>query len=56
MSKVIKKDRDFIILNLDEILKKKDYFHFKKLINERLKGKPIAYLTGKKIFGNMNFV
>ena len=55
MSKVIKKDRDFIILNSDEILKKKDYFHFKKLINERLKGKPIAYLTGKKDFWKYEF-
>ena len=35
MSKVIKKDRDFIILNSDEILKKKDYSHFKKLINDK---------------------
>ena len=55
MSKVIKKDRDFIILNSDEILKKKDYFYFKKLINERLKCKHIAYLTGKKDFWKYEF-
>ena len=50
MSKAINKDREFVILNLDKDLKKNNHDYFKKLINQRLKGKPIAYLTGKKSF------
>ena len=55
MSKAINKDREFVILNLEKDLKKKDYDYFKKLINQRLKGKPVAYLTGKKSFWKYEF-
>ena len=50
LSKVICKSREFMILNSNYNISKKDYFFFQKLINERLKGKPVAYLTGKKFF------
>ena len=56
MSKVISKDRKYIILNLDEKLNKKNYIDFKSLIEERLKGKPIAYLIGKKNFWKNEFI
>ena len=55
LSKVIGKDRKYIILNLDKDLKKDLYLYFKKLVKERLKGKPIAYLVGKKNFWKYEF-
>ena len=54
MSKVIQKDKKYIILNPNKILDKKKSNYYKKLIKSRSFGKPIAYLTGKKVFGNMN--
>ena len=56
MSKVISKDRKYIILNLDEKLNIKNYINFKRLIEERLKGKPVAYLIGKKNFWKNEFI
>ena len=55
MSAATGKDREFIILNLKTEMKKEDYFNYKKLINERAKGKPIAYLIGKKYFWKYEF-
>ena len=56
MSKVLKKDRKFIILNLKKKLQNHLYEEFKKLISFRLKGKPVAYLTGLKSFWNYDFI
>ena len=55
LSKVIKKDRKFILLNLDKELDQNDQDNFKDLILKRSKGKPIAYLTGKKSFWKYDF-
>ena len=55
LSKAINKSREFIILNLKYNINEKDYFYFKGLINERSKGKPIAYLTEKKFFWKYEF-
>ena len=55
MSEVIKKDRKFIILNLDKKLEKKSLSFFRNLIRKRSKGDPIAYITGKKEFWNSEF-
>ena len=55
MAKTINKDRKFIILNPNKKLKISDYHYFKKLVYERLKGKPIAYLTKKKYFWKYEF-
>jgi len=55
MSKAINKSREFIILNLDQEIKKNNHVYFKRLINERSEGKPIAYLTGKKFFWKYEF-
>ena len=54
MSKVINKDRKFVILNSKNELDEKKLNYFKNLIFERSKGKPIAYLTYKKTFGSMS--
>ena len=55
LSKAIDKSREFIILNSKHNINEKDYLYFKKLIKERSKGKPIAYLTGKKLFWKYEF-
>ena len=55
LSEVIKKDRKFILLNLDRKLNKSDQDSFNDLILERSKGKPIAHLIGLKSFWNYTF-
>ena len=55
MSKALNKKRDYIILNLEKNLEPKKFHYFQYLINERAKGKPIAYLTGKKHFWKHEF-
>ncbi len=55
MSKVLNKNRDYIILNSEINLKNEEFNHFKSLINERIKGKPIAYITGSKYFWKYEF-
>ena len=50
MSKVIKKDRKYIILNNTKKLEKRKKKYYDLLIRERSKGKPIAYLIGVKEF------
>ena len=55
MSKAMNNNREFIILNLKKEIKNSNYNLFKKLVHERLKGKPIAYITGKKYFWKYEF-
>ena len=55
MSKVLSKNRDYVILNSEINLKKEEYDSFKFLVNQRTKGKPIAYLVGSKHFWNYEF-
>ena len=55
LSKVLNKDRKFIILNLDKSLDYANYKKFKNLISQRLTRKPIAYLVGKKDFWKYEF-
>ena len=55
MSKAIDKDRKYLILNMKEFIKKNQFNYFKKLINQRSKGKPIAYIVGKKEFWKYEF-
>ena len=54
MSKAIKKDKKFIILNSSLNLKEESFQYFKSLIKQRSTGKPIAYLIGNKSFWNFN--
>jgi len=55
MSKVLNKDRKFIILNSKKNLSNDLYCRFKKLVSYRSRGKPIAYLTGLKSFWKYEF-
>ena len=55
LSKVLKKNRSYILLNLDKDLNKKSLKNFTNLIEERSKGKPVAYLMEKKEFWDFEF-
>ncbi len=55
MAKTIKRDRNYILLNSNNLLKKEDLNSFYELIEKRSLGKPIAYLTNKKFFWNYEF-
>ena len=55
MTKAIKKDRKYILLNSKRDLDTEDLNTFQSLIKQRSTGKPIAYLTKKKFFWNTEF-
>jgi release factor glutamine methyltransferase len=55
LSKLIKKDKKYLILNSKEVLSSKKLDIFKKLIERRKKGEPIAYLINKKEFWKNEF-
>ena len=55
MSEAIQKDRKYVILNPEENLKPENYSNFRELIKQRAKGKPVAYLLGKKDFWKYEF-
>jgi release factor glutamine methyltransferase len=55
MSEAIKKEKEFIILNLDKEISNKSFEYFNKLIYLRSRGEPIAYLTKKKYFWKYKF-
>ena len=55
MAKVLDTNREYIILNNDNVLKEKNLKYFKKLVQERASRKPIAYLLNKKFFWNSEF-
>ena len=55
MSKVLNKDRMYLTLYSKNELSDKQYKNFQKLISNRSKGKPIAYLIGSKSFWKYNF-
>ena len=56
LAKALKKQRKYLILNLDKTLNKKNLEIYKDLINQRSNGKPVAYLTKKKDFWNSEFI
>ena len=55
LSKIINKDREYVILNLKKNLNKKQIDFFNNLIQRRKKGEPIAYLINKKEFWKDEF-
>ena len=55
MSNVVKEERDYIILNLNKNLSSLQLINYRKLINDRSRGKPISYLVGKKEFWKYEF-
>ena len=55
LSVAIKKSREYIILNSNLDISNKEYIYYQKMVNQRSKGKPIAYLTEKKFFWKHEF-
>ena len=55
LSEVINKDRQYLILNSQKILKEKQINIFDHFIERRKKGEPIAYLINKKDFWKETF-
>tara|TARA_B100001564_G_scaffold133946_1_gene112272 strand:+ start:670 stop:1512 length:843 start_codon:yes stop_codon:yes gene_type:complete len=55
LAKTINKDRNYLLLNSNNILNKKELKKFYKLIQKRSSGNPVAYLTNKKFFWNSEF-
>ena len=56
LSQAINKSREFIILNSNYNVSEKEYWYFKEMVNQRLGGRPIAYITGKKFFWKDEFL
>ncbi len=55
LAKTIDKDRNYILLNSNFLIKERDLKSFYYLIEQRSLGNPIAYLTNKKFFWNSEF-
>ena len=55
MSKVINKDKKYLLLNGKNKIEKINLDLFQKLIDERSKGKPVSHLTNKKLFWNWKY-
>jgi len=56
LSYILKKNREFLFTYPEKELNIKQVRNYKKLIIRRLKGEPIAYLTGQKEFYGLNFL
>jgi len=56
MAKAINKEKKFLILNFNNEIPKENLNIFDDLVNQRSKGKPIAYLLKKKEFWKNEFV
>ena len=55
MAKTINKDRNYILLNSNDIINRNELNNFYNLIEQRSLGNPIAYLINKKFFWNSEF-
>ena len=55
MANVINKSREYMILNLNSDISRDDYDNFQNIVDQRCRGKPIAYLTNKKVFWKYEF-
>jgi len=56
MAEIIKKDRNYILLNYSNPINKNVLNNFYKLIEQRSLGNPVAYLIKKKSFWNSEFI
>jgi release factor glutamine methyltransferase len=55
LSFVLKKTKEFLYLNPEHEIPETKLIAFKKLVSQRIKGKPIAYLLGYKYFYGLKF-
>ena len=56
MTKAINKEKKYLILNFDNQISKDNLDYYNDLINQRSKGKPVAYLLKKKDFWKNEFI
>ncbi len=56
LGKAIEKDREYVLLNSNRYLDRKDLKLFQKLIKKRSLGKPVAHLIKKKFFWDSEFI
>jgi len=56
MTKALKKDRKFIILNPKKEISNESLKYFNNLVKKRSKGEPVAYLVKKKYFWKYEFI
>ena len=56
LASAIEQDREYLILNNDQHIKKENLKYYQKLIAKRSFREPIAYLTNKKNFWNYKFL
>ena len=55
MSKVLKKNRQDLLLNLSQTVSKKDFLKYSNLIHRRSNNEPVAYILNKKEFWSKFF-
>ncbi len=55
LSNVLKKKREYLILNENNKIRKQDERKFFRFVNRRKKGEPVSYITRKKNFWNSSF-
>lgn len=55
LSFVLKKNREFILINLDKEISLKQASNFEKLVARRIEQEPIAYIIGEKFFYGRKF-
>ena len=55
LSKILKKNREDVLINLNQQICKKSFSEFKEFINRRSKNEPLAYILEEKEFWSKNF-
>ncbi|MDC2993581.1 peptide chain release factor N(5)-glutamine methyltransferase [Candidatus Pelagibacter sp.] len=55
LSNIQSLSRENLLINLDQIIKKEDYYNYKKLLQRRITKEPIAYILKKKEFWKSKF-
>ena len=56
LSKTIKKSREYILINFEQKIEKKNIAKYKKYISRRSQNEPIAYILGEKEFWSKKFM
>ena len=55
LQEILCRDKSYILFHGDEILTQEQEISFKKFLEQRLTGLPVAYITGKKEFFGYTF-
>ena len=55
LSKILNKSREYLIINFEKKIDRKEIYEFKKLIKRRKAREPIAYILEKKDFWKSTF-